>query len=743
MALKIQLRRGTAAEWTSANPVLMQGEMGVETDTLKVKLGNGTTAWTSLPYFTQGAKGDTGATGATGPQGAKGDKGDVGDTGPANELSVGTVTTGAAGSSAVVTITGDAPDQTISFTIPQGIQGLKGDKGDKGDTGVGVPTGGTEGQIIVRTVDGTVWQDNYARNVEQAVKNVTGSTLAKGTAVYISGATGDNALVARAQANSEATSSKTLGLLAAAIPNDGFGAVITEGTLYGVNTSSASAGDPVWLSPSVAGGLVFGLANKPVAPNHMVYLGVVLRSHAVNGSIFVKVQNGYELDELHDVSIASPADKQVLQYEASTQLWKNKTASGGVRVSEAEPTDTISGDGWFYSEDGTLFVRYADGNSTQWVQPNAVLSSQIEQRYYSPNYIINGGMDIAQRGTSFSYATGGGARFYGADRFYSQDYRWSSGSNITVANDTTVFPANTGIYNSYRISTGSTGLTFNSGGVQFIKTMIEGSDAEILYNKTVTLSFYVRSSVAGTYSMFLGNGNWEVGTTTRAFTPTYTINAVDTWERKEIVLDMAAAVSSGAWNTSNGVGLEINWMLGGHSDRTGSSYNSGWTNYSAITPQSNLGVQWATGANRNFYLTGVQLELGSTATPFRRNANSIQGEIAACQRYFYRVNGGTADGGLIQGMFYSTTEMWCTILHPVPMRVCPTASVFAGSPVTSLSIYVGGGGNRGYNSFLTYGTSPSQTSSITVRFVVNNATTAGFGGWAAGNNTFIQFDSEL
>jgi hypothetical protein len=289
------------------------------------------------------------------------------------------------------------------------------------------------------------------------------------------------------------------------------------------------------------------------------------------------------------------------------------------------------------------------------------------------NLIINGGMDIAQRGTSFTFASGAGGKFYGADRFFSIDFSWSSGSNITVANDTSVFPSNIGVSSSYRVSTGATGLTFNSGGIQYIKTFIEGADAESLYGRTATLSFYVRSSVAGVYSLFLENGNWETGTTTRAFSPTYTINAANTWERKTIVLDMASAVSAGTWNTTNGIGLGISWMLGANANRTGSSYNSGWATYSASTPQSNLGTQFMTGANRNFYLTGVQLEVGPTANAFRRNANSIEGELAACQRYYYRITATATADLLAWGAAYNTNTARFSVPFPVPMRIKPTA----------------------------------------------------------------------
>ena len=135
MAVIIQLRRDTAAKWTTANPTLAQGELAVETDTKKFKIGDGTTTWTSLPYFTQGttgATGSTGATGATGPTGPAGPTGATGATGTAATIAVGTTTTGAAGTSASVTNSGTSSAATFNFTIPQGTAGTNGTNGKDG-----------------------------------------------------------------------------------------------------------------------------------------------------------------------------------------------------------------------------------------------------------------------------------------------------------------------------------------------------------------------------------------------------------------------------------------------------------------------------------------------------------------------------------------------------------------------------------------------------------------------------------
>jgi hypothetical protein len=211
----IKLRRDTAANWLSTNPVLAAGEKGLESDTGLQKIGDGLTTWNALPY--------------------------------------------------------------------------------------------TAVSRIVETV-----------------KNGTLATITKGSVVYISGATGDNALIELADADTEATSSKTLGFVVADITAGSVGQVVTNGLLSKVNTALATAGQSVWLS-STAGQFVFGA--PPAKPAHSVYLGVVVRAHATNGEILVKVQNGYELNELHDVNAGSPADNNVLAWDDASQMWINQTAA--------------------------------------------------------------------------------------------------------------------------------------------------------------------------------------------------------------------------------------------------------------------------------------------------------------------------------------------------------------------------------------------------------------------------------
>jgi hypothetical protein len=203
------------------------------------------------------------------------------------------------------------------------------------------------------------------------IKNNTGSSLTKGQVVYINGAQGDNPTVQLAVASGENTSSKTLGLLKQNLANNEFGYVISEGIIEGIDTDAASAaGDTVWLSPSIPGGMVYGSANKPHAPNHMVFIGYVLRKNANNGKIYVKIQNGFELDELHNVSVTNVTNGQFLQYDSISGLWIASSSGNftslrlnGAGVSISGHSHTTSNITDFSNSVSGLLVPYALLNS--------------------------------------------------------------------------------------------------------------------------------------------------------------------------------------------------------------------------------------------------------------------------------------------------------------------------------------------------------------------------------------------
>lgn len=165
-----------------------------------------------------------------------------------------------------------------------------------------------------------IGQEQVAR-----VKNATGSTLTNGTVVYPTGSDGSNKTVAKSLANAEATSSTTFGVLTEDIGNGQKGFATTFGMVHDLNTSALTEGAAVWLSPTVAGGMT---STKPSAPNHMVLIGFCIRSHATNGVLFVKIQNGFELEELHNVAITSPVTGQVIRYNGTN--WANAFPAGSV-----------------------------------------------------------------------------------------------------------------------------------------------------------------------------------------------------------------------------------------------------------------------------------------------------------------------------------------------------------------------------------------------------------------------------
>lgn len=197
-----------------------------------------------------------------------------------------------------------------------------------------LPAGGTTLQYI----DGTGALQTFPTalptgTVRHQVK--AGVPITKGQAVYVTSADGTNMIVGLASNASEATSSKTMGLLDATVSTNGFANVVTEGLLTGLDTTGANAaGDPVWLGTN--GNLIYGLVNKPYAPNHLVFIGIVTRRNANNGEIFVKVQNGFELDELHNVDARNPSNNDGIFYNSTTQLWEHK------QISAVAPTPTLA-----------------------------------------------------------------------------------------------------------------------------------------------------------------------------------------------------------------------------------------------------------------------------------------------------------------------------------------------------------------------------------------------------------------
>ncbi len=243
---------------------------------------------------------------------------------------------------------------------------------------------------------------------------------------------------------------------------------------------------------------------------------------------------------------------------------------------------------------------------------NAALLATFPHR----NLIINGAMQVAQRGTSGTST----ADIYTMDRFA---LGHGSPVNAMTFEQSTDAPDN--FKNSLKITAG-TGASASTTGYAILRQAIEGQNISHLgfgtsAAKALTLSFWVKSSLTGTFGVSVRN---QAGT--RAYGGTYTISSANTWEYITVAIP---ADTLGTWPTDNGIGLHLFWDLG-----AGSNYDiaaGSWTTGSNMFGvASTVKLTETTGAT--FYITGVQLEVGSTATPFEHR--SFGDELAKCQRYY-------------------------------------------------------------------------------------------------------------
>ena len=273
------------------------------------------------------------------------------------------------------------------------------------------------------------------------------------------------------------------------------------------------------------------------------------------------------------------------------------------------------------------------------------------------NLIINGAMQVAQRGTSFtSLATG----TYALDRY--QFYR-SGGGNWNVEQSTDA-PDN--FKNSVKITVSTADSSIAAGDYYLFGQKIEGQNMSHLNfgssaAQTVTLSFQVKSSLTGTFSGVLTNSAEN-----RSYPFTYSISTANTWEAKTVTV---AGDTSGTWLDTNNIGMEVWFDMGSGTTYQGTAGAwAGATYYAASSSTQLIGTASAT-----FQITGVQLEVGSVATPFEHR--SYGEELALCQRYFQRaVDNDTGDNLSTGANQAGTTAVRFVWPLSVPLRASPTVS---------------------------------------------------------------------
>jgi hypothetical protein len=366
-----------------------------------------------------------------------------------------------------------------------------------------------DGSLVTRlkgnNVDLQVGQENVV-----LVYNGSGSTITKGKVVAVSGAQGQRPSVVLADADTESLSAPTLGVTAEDIANGAEGFVATFGVIRGIDTSAFTAGDDVYLSQT-AGGFT---ATRPSAPAHTVFLGWVVKVNASSGELFLNINNGWELDELHNVKITSVANNDILQYDSANQYWKNiapasvtgtwgiditgnaGTVTNGVYTngSYADPT-WITSLAWSkISSTPTTLSGYsiADGVSTGGSYSNptwltALAGSKITGDISGNAGNVTGTVAVANGGTGVSSITGivkgnGSSAFTAA--VSGTDYApATSGTSILYGNGSGGF-SNVTIGTGLSFSAGTLSATGGGGGGGS-STILE-NDQTISSNYTVT-----------------------------------------------------------------------------------------------------------------------------------------------------------------------------------------------------------------------------------------------------------------
>jgi len=320
----------------------------------------------------------------------------------------------------------------------------------------------------------------------------------------------------------------------------------------------------------------------------------------------------------------------------------------------------LSGDA---SGTGTFTIASPNSNSnftlTLPTESGTVLTGNTTTGF--KNRLINGEMDIDQRNAGASVSISGLVNQYTLDRW---NIRNDAEAVVSVQQSST---APTGFNNSliYTVTTADTSL----GATQryLIQQRVEGFNcADFGWGtanaQTVTLSFWVRSSLTGTFGGALGNSGG-----TRSYPFTYSISAANTWEYKTITI---AGDTTGTWLTTSGIGIVVTWSMGSGSSNSGTA--GAWAGAELTSATGATSVVGTNGAT--FYITGVQFEKGTQATSF--DFRSITQELALCQRYYLKLGPGS---NFFSFDNYNTTSASCNIHFPFPvaMRATPTGSISA------------------------------------------------------------------
>jgi hypothetical protein len=322
-------------------------------------------------------------------------------------------------------------------------------------------------------------------------------------------------------------------------------------------------------------------------------------------------------------------------------------------------------------------------------------------------------MTIDQRNNGAAITVNSATEFFAVDRINNFG---STSAGVYTAQRSTVAPP--GFTNSLLCTITTTSTP--SGGQEYgIRQSIEGFNiADLAWGtanaQPITLSFWVRSSITGTFAGSVASGVYD-----RSYVFTYTINAANTWEQKSVTIP---GDTTGTWPTNNNAGMRFQLNLGAGSAKTGTPGVWGAGYIQSATGSVNL-IQ---NSGATFQTTGWQIEEGTAASPFENRL--ITTELSLCQRYFYMVADGAAKS-LGLGTMYTSTQLQGAVFFPVTMRATPTLSATTGSAYYE---FIRNGTSDGFNSL-----SLGNRTSTTVGEIENNSDVSGTVGWSG----FIRTDN--
>jgi len=323
--------------------------------------------------------------------------------------------------------------------------------------------------------------------------------------------------------------------------------------------------------------------------------------------------------------------------------------------------------------DGTVTTaKLADSSVTAAKITDATItaaklaSGTVQNQSAFKNIIINGDMSIAQRGTSESGV--GASDVYLIDRFQ-LDVNATPSARFTMSQDTDV-PTGQGFSKSLKLDCTTAQTSYSSSQLIAVVQRIEGQNLQYLKYGTssaqsLTLSFWVKSNKTGTYTLELdqaGNG--------KDYSQTYTISSANTWEKKTLTFDGDTATALANDNTEE---LEVNFWLAASSDFTSGTLNTSWNstvNANRVSPSQ---VNIADSTANEWYITGVQLEVGSAASDFEFLPVDVN--LNRCMRYYNEINEANNSTTFIAGAHDGTNgTAICPYVFPVSMRAAPTVS---------------------------------------------------------------------